>query len=179
MENPDRAREHLKNWKTTPEKREATALAYREKNRELLAAKTAAYRARNAEKCRDAVRRWRLENPEKNKHLASVYRLLNADKIRQRVSNWAKTYPDRRNAIQQNRRARKVDAGGRLSLGLAERLLVLQKGKCACCGASLESGYNLDHIVPLALGGSNEDWNIQLLTPKCNSMKAAKDGYPD
>jgi 5-methylcytosine-specific restriction endonuclease McrA len=90
------------------------------------------------------------------------------------VSEWAKKYPDKRNANQQNRRARKIGAGGKLSPGLAQRLLVLQKGRCACCGASLAFGYNLDHIVPLALGGANEDWNMQLLTKKCNNEKHAK-----
>lgn len=174
-QNPEKAREHLKAWATTPEKRAATALTYRENNRELLAAKTAAYRERNAEKCREAVRRWRAENPEKSQQLATLYRAIDPEKNRRAVRTWAKMYPARRNAIQQNRRARKIEAGGKLSIGLGERLLVLQKGRCACCGESLDAGYNLDHIVPLARGGVNEDWNIQLLTPKCNSAKAAKD----
>jgi len=28
--------------------------------------------------------------------------------------------------------------------------------------------------MPLALGGKNEDWNIQLLRAECNSRKGAK-----
>jgi 5-methylcytosine-specific restriction endonuclease McrA len=32
----------------------------------------------------------------------------------------------------------------------------------------------MDHIVPLALGGKNEDRNIQLLLPACNMKKSAK-----
>lgn len=57
------------------------------------------------------------------------------------------------------------------SKGLAERLFRLQRGKCACCKKPLGSDYHLDHIMPLALGGVNEDSNIQLLRAKCNMQK--------
>jgi 5-methylcytosine-specific restriction endonuclease McrA len=32
----------------------------------------------------------------------------------------------------------------------------------------------MDHIIPLALGGTNTDDNIQLLRAKCNKQKGAK-----
>ena len=47
-------------------------------------------------------------------------------------------------------------------------------GKCVCCGHPLSDNYHLDHIVPIALGGANEDWNIQLLRGECNLQKHAK-----
>jgi 5-methylcytosine-specific restriction endonuclease McrA len=53
----------------------------------------------------------------------------------------------------------------------------LQKSKCACCGKSLKHSYHLDHIMPIALGGTNTDDNVQLLTPSCNLRKSAK--HPD
>lgn len=71
-------------------------------------------------------------------------------------------------------RARKRDVGGKLTAGLAARLFKLQQGKCPCCGRPLGRDYHLDHILPLALGGPNEDWNIQLLRRRCNSQKHAK-----
>ena len=30
------------------------------------------------------------------------------------------------------------------------------------------------HIIPLALGGANDDLNVQLLTPDCNQRKKAQ-----
>ena len=30
---------------------------------------------------------------------------------------------------------------------------LLQRGKCACCHASIKRGYHVDHIQPLARGG--------------------------
>ena len=74
----------------------------------------------------------------------------------------------------QNRRARKIAVGGKLSKGLTEKLYKLQRGKCACCGKLLGDNYHLDHRMPIALGGANEDWNIQLLRSTCNHEKHAK-----
>jgi 5-methylcytosine-specific restriction endonuclease McrA len=71
-----------------------------------------------------------------------------------------------------NRRGRA--SGGKLSKGLSVRLFKLQRGKCACCGQPLGTDYHLDHIMPLALGGSNTDENIQLLRATCNRQKNAK-----
>jgi 5-methylcytosine-specific restriction endonuclease McrA len=68
----------------------------------------------------------------------------------------------------------KKETGGKLSSKLAARLFVLQKGKCACCLQPLGDDYHIDHIMPLALGGTNTDDNIQLLRAKCNLQKNAK-----
>ena len=52
--------------------------------------------------------------------------------------------------------------------------MVLQKGLCPCCRKPLGNDYHMDHIIPLALGGSNGDNNIQLLRSECNLEKQAK-----
>ena len=52
-------------------------------------------------------------------------------------------------------------------------LFVLQRGMCAYCKAKI-STYHVDHIIPLASGGSNDKHNIQLLCPPCNQGKRAK-----
>src|SRR5665213_3235115 len=55
---------------------------------------------------------------------------------------------------------------------LAER----QNHLCAhpWCGKSIRRKRHADHIVPLALGGSNNIANIQLLCPPCNHKKSDK-----
>jgi len=75
-----------------------------------------------------------------------------------------------------NRDAKKRGAGGRLSYGIRRKLFFLQKGKCAACGMKGRglSGFHLDHIEPLALGGSHADANMQLLCPPCNLRKSSK-----
>jgi 5-methylcytosine-specific restriction endonuclease McrA len=172
--NPEKAAEHKKGWVSTPEKRRATQLLYRQKNREYLAVRSAHYRALDPEKNREYLRNWRAQNLEKCRKREAEYRAANPEQNRQRVKAWLKMNPEKGRIIRQNRRARKLNAGGKLSPGLAQKLFALQKGRCACCGASLDDGYHLDHIMPLALGGANEDTNMQLLRKECNSRKHAK-----
>ena len=46
-----------------------------------------------------------------------------------------------------------------------------QNGICACgCGAKLVA-FELDHIIPLYLGGSDKPSNLQALTPECHKRK--------
>lgn len=86
-----------------------------------------------------------------------VYKKRNAEKLR---------------AWSANRRRRE---GAKLPASVARDLFRLQKGKCAICRCKLPKGYHLDHIEPLARGGTNDRHNVQLLCPTCNTRKGAKD----
>ena len=44
------------------------------------------------------------------------------------------------------------------------------EGRCAYCGSRKNLEY--DHIIPLSMGGSNTERNIQLLCEKCNREKS-------
>lgn len=76
------------------------------------------------------------------------------------------------------RRARRHGNGGQHSVTDVRSLASMQRHRCAGCGAALnmesKNGYNLDHRVPIASGGSNDRANLQLLCPLCNRQKAAK-----
>lgn len=101
---------------------------------------------------------WAAANPD---------RVIQAGRLRREAN------PEKYRTYHRNRRARKIAAGGQLSRDLALRLYAQQDGKCACCGEPLNGKYHMDHIMPLVLGGSNSDENIQLLTPRCNMEKGA------
>lgn len=73
------------------------------------------------------------------------------------------------------RRAREIGADGQFTKAEIKALFTKQRGKCAYCTKSLRKGYHIDHIVPLAGGGSNWIANIQLLCGPCNVRKGATD----
>lgn len=49
------------------------------------------------------------------------------------------------------------------------------EGKCAYCHGVLlyDQPFHIDHIVPLAKGGTNDESNLTLACPLCNSRKSA------
>ena len=128
----------------------------------------------NPEKILQAMRKWRKINPEKVSACARSWQKANPQRAKVIALNWREANPDKVKTIEQNRRARVKGNGGNLSTNIIKTLLAQQNGKCACCGLGLDNGYHLDHIMPLALGGINDDSNVQLLTPKCNLSKGAK-----
>lgn len=102
-----------------------------------------------------------------DKHTPELFR---ERENRRRMANKERVKEYNRNA-----RARRCNATGRHTAANIAQLLVLQKSKCPVCRISLKFGYHVDHVIPLANGGSNGKENIQLLCPKCNQLKHAKD----
>ncbi len=169
----------------------ARAKAWKAQNKEKVAAGAKVYRESHKEEMKALIAAWAAKFPEKRNATAKRYYERNPEKCRERSRLYYRRFPEKaaasRNAyratagyksVNQNnmakRRARIGAHVGTLSVGLAEKLIKLQKGRCACCGGALSGDYHLDHIVPLALGGSHEDSNIQLLHGKCNLHKHAK-----
>lgn len=119
----------------------------------------AVYRAGNRQKCKAAIEKWNTKN---------------RDRVRVRKAEYYKLHPEVYLVYVHNRRARKREVGGKLSVGLSERLYKLQRGTCPCCRQPLGDDFHRDHIMPLALGGPNTDDNMQLLCATCNLQKGAK-----
>lgn len=147
--------------------------AWREKNRDKVNGYTSAWRSRNPDAGaaymrarRDGDRETLLAqeraryaaDPEKFRAKSRAY--LRANKGL--VANYAR-----------RRRALKVCASGAHTRDEIVGLFKKQGGRCANCKASLKAGYHADHILPLALGGSNAIRNIQLMCPRCNLRKGA------
>jgi 5-methylcytosine-specific restriction endonuclease McrA len=144
--------------------------AYRAENKATISARSKNYYAANKNKIK-------AQRKAKRKALAETQRkhyLANADRILARVAAYSKAHPEVVRSAWLNRRARERQANGKISSGLSKRLLKLQHGKCPCCRDDLNGVFHLDHIMPLALGGGNDDSNIQLLCPACNLRKSAK-----
>ena len=117
---------------------------------------------RRAQKQRAAARKRlkRIEYIAAHPEIAQAKRELSEKKLR-----------EKKKRKKHARRARERDAPGRLTPGITDRLFKSQAGKCVGCGDKMTE-FHLDHIEPLAGGGTNFDKNIQLLCPKCNFKKS-------
>lgn len=131
-------------------------------------------RTANPKRAREATVRWQKKNPDKMRAAVTRWQAENPKKRMDANAAWLAKHPEAPRIFSLNRLARKKANGGKLSLGLAQKLFALQRGKCPCCGKPLGDDYHLDHKMPLALGGANEDWNMQLLRQRCNTQKQAK-----
>jgi 5-methylcytosine-specific restriction endonuclease McrA len=116
-------------------------------------------------------RKWSISNSAQKRATNAEYREAKRDEIneKRRLQRQADPSLERRKSA--TRRALKRKNGGELSKDIVQRLLIVQKGLCACCASPLGGFFHLDHVVPLSLGGKNDDANVQLLLPKCNLQK--------
>ena len=127
---------------------------------------TREWRARNLERSRELCRKsntkiyW--QDPEKYRQKTKIFNLKNPEKAR----IWRKVA----------KAARRCTEGSHTAADIAD-ILRLQRKRCAepSCRKSLAAGYHVDHIMPLARGGSNDRRNLQALCPTCNLSKSAKD----
>lgn len=133
----------------------------------------------------ERVRKNRVENPERvkevanasqkkrraadpAKHIAEVraWQIANPDKRRATMRKWKSANPDK---VRADRSARRGKVRGQM---------------CGCCTAAdftivyeaaRLTGTEVDHVVPLALGGLHCTMNMQLLTPEAHLEKSRKD----
>jgi 5-methylcytosine-specific restriction endonuclease McrA len=132
----------------------ARAKIYRIENRDKKAAINKKWSAANRDKTRAASKRWRERNPEK----AKLVRLKNEAK-----------HPFRGRLKQQKRRQRIRENG--LFLVTQEDAKKLLSNMCFYCGGPSE---HIDHVVPIARGGSHSIGNLVGACQKCNQSKGSK-----
>jgi 5-methylcytosine-specific restriction endonuclease McrA len=158
----------------TKEEKKEYDVAYRKANLDKIREYNAAYYRSHPKDGRaySAARYW--ENPEKGRAVVAAYRKAHPDRVRATMAAWQKAHPAGVAAHNAKRRARIRDVEGKYTAAEVKQLLARQKCLCAACKTSIESGYHRDHVVPLALGGSNFIRNIQLLCPTCNRKKHDK-----
>lgn len=74
----------------------------------------------------------------------------------------------------QEEQQKEVSRKARREISTAVRIRVLRRGefRCAICPAT--ERLTIDHIVPVAHGGSNDETNLQVLCSPCNSRKGAR-----
>jgi 5-methylcytosine-specific restriction endonuclease McrA len=165
---PDRKRQRSRNWQSRNREK------VRETNRLWAAANPDKVRERTARGYAECAKN-QIKVSERAKQ-AKRWRQANPDKRSAQSSRWQAANPDKVAATQHAIRARKRGAKGKFTKADIDRLFALQGGKCASawCKKSIEAKREIDHVIPLALGGCNDVSNLQLLCPTCNRRKWAK-----
>lgn len=133
------------------------------------------YASKNREKERIRAAKWRLEHPDRAAKSHADYYAKNSDVVKLRNYEYRKNNPEQYKEYAREYKSLKRANGTRLPRGTVKEMLEAQKGLCIACHANLlESGYHVDHVIPVSKGGKHCAENVQLLCPTCNRQKSAK-----
>lgn len=154
----------------TEEERKAARRAYYEQHQEQIKARSRAWYAANRERAaanakarydREASRerydRW-MSNPE------------NRAKANAKLAEYMREHPELRQKYESMRRARKRG----VFVEEVDRNVVLARysGLCGICGDAVDpERFDVDHIIPLLVGGQHSYANTQPAHPSCNYRK--------
>ncbi len=171
----DRARKKTAGWRAkNPERNLTNQRRYVERNRERVRQCETVWAEKNRSKKRGYCKKWYGKNRKGEQERARIKRAKNIEKYRKYSVQWNADNPGKVAAIARNRRARAAK-GGKHSYDDVMALLKKQKGGCVICKTAFGNRYHVDHIMPLARGGSNDRTNLQILCAPCNQSKSARD----
>lgn len=163
-------------YQKTKEHHQRLGRVWVEENREKSRQIKSDWAAANPEKVRAAANKFAREDYKNNRAKRCAksreWARANPDLVRAMLARWKAENPEKDREYHMNRRARKKSGGGRVTAKDIVAVVARQKGRCAACGC--RDKLEMDHIMPLALGGSNEKTNIQGLCRPCNMSKHAK-----
>lgn len=142
-------REKLSQYQKQRYRRDREAIKANQRNRY---ANDATYRQNQNE----SYKKWAIENRETSNR-------------RKRL--WAQDNPNVTQAKDAARRQR--EKGAKRYLVLAKEIKRLRQGPCFYCG-SKKAMITIDHVIPLARGGSHSIGNLVGACKSCNSSKGAK-----
>lgn len=142
---------------------------------ECMRKQNAAYRAGHAETHRQAVKDWKAAHREEHLAALQLWRSKHGAETRQHSKNWRKRNPEANRAKARRYAERKAGADGACSDIQLQARIDLYGGLCWVpgCGKVYEA---IDHVIPLAKGGSAWPANLRPICKRHNSSK--KDRAP-
>jgi hypothetical protein len=157
--------------KANPEKKRALDAAWRKANPEKNRARSAAWGKANPER----KRAWAKANPEKKRASSGAWAKANPEKKRASFAAWAKANPENIRSKSARRRALKLTAvPPDANKAFVAGFYAIAQRVSKCIGVS----HDVDHIVPLALGGSHCHRNMQVIPSTWNYRKQDRFDYP-
>jgi len=129
------------------------------------------WRQENKEKVLAQRERWNQENLEKILAQSRKYYAENREKVQARQRRYQQKYPEKLRNLAMLRRVRNLGAKGVATDEQIQARIDLYGGMCYICGKPYEA---IDHVIPLAKGGSNWPANLRPICQSCNSSKGSK-----
>lgn len=161
--------------KANPEKKWALDLAWRKANPEKNRARSAAWIKANPEKKKASNAAWAKANPERKRALSGAWTKANPEKKRASFAAWAKTNPENLRSKSARRRALKLTAvPPDANKAFVAGFYAIANRVSKCLGIR----HDVDHIVPLSLGGSHCHRNLQVIPATWNTRKQDRFNYP-
>lgn len=159
-----------KNRKKYRDKELAYNKEYYQKTRERRLEIAKKYREDNKEKILKDIRQYNKTHKKENKERNRNYRKNNPEKIKKIKNNYRKNNPETVQKHRMTRRARKAQNG--VFKVFNKELHKLMNSPCVACGSTNQ--ITIDHIIPIARGGTHSIGNLQSLCRSCNSSKVDK-----
>lgn len=148
--------------------------AYRELNKERLADEKAEWYRANRERVLARVKANSEMNRERILAYQAEYYAANTEKVKATVSAYRKANPEKKQHFENTRRARKAGNGGAHTLVERQDKFDSIGNVCFYCGQ--DGKLSIDHVLPLARGGTNDIENILPACKSCNSRKHTRTG---
>lgn len=155
-----------------PERYRKVQREYRAKNRERVNAVTRARYELQNEYIRAQMRDYRKRNPERVREWDLTSRERHRDKKNEYQREYYKKNPEVFERGRAKRRARLANVEH--SPYTRREIYDRDGGTCRGCEKALPfepNGFQIDHIVPISLGGPDTWANVQLMCPTCNREK--------
>ncbi len=191
QENPDSGKAIKKRYRDTHKEEIATRISEAKRadperfsnnnkrsykrNRDKILARNRAYYDKYPERKKETYRKHREKNREAMNERSRKWYAEHRSIHNQRVQRWAAKNTHKRLAYVHARRARRLQNGGQYTTAQWSELKLEYDYCCLCCDRrEPDIRLTIDHVVPIARGGSNDISNIQPLCIHCNKSKGTK-----
>jgi 5-methylcytosine-specific restriction endonuclease McrA len=154
--------------------------AYHQQWREAHPERPRAYKAARIEVAKLEKVRWRAENPDKDAIYSAKARATNPEREQAKASKYRQTHPEVGRAGSQRRRARIQQRP--VEKFLDSEVFERDNWICGLCNEAIHREITdgpwrveLDHIVPISMGGSHTRSNVQAAHRICNRRKGNRE----